>query len=687
MKKYRILPLLLIVCLLLTAAFPAAAAKNTADNSADTPQSTANVSSDGVPQSTVQAQEGSYVFGSDAVKSALDEKLGANCVLLADEDSGQYYYTRNIDAKAYPASLTKIMTLLLAVEAVERGDVHLDDTVTAYDDCNADMVEGASNADIKVGETMTFEDFLYCAMISSANEACNVVAEYVCGSISAFVQRMNERAQALGCTGTHFVNPHGLPNDDHYTTAHDLYRITKEALSHELFATICNTVKHTVPATNLSDERTLSNTNGLINPESPMYRGYYYEYAKGVKTGHTDAAGYCLISTAEKDGVRLLCVVLGGKGTTRANGTTDFGSFSDTLTAYRWVFSNYGWRDIVSASDLVCEVPVRYGRDSDGVTVRPAQSISAVLPSADAGGAPQFEQQVTLYSERDGKPLEAPVKAGDEVGELTVSYDGTVYGTVKLVAAVDVAVSKGAYIGGHLRAFFTNPIVLVVLLLVVLAVIGYVLWLARRRKQLEAERKRRRRAQNAGSAKPEKGAKKPEENRAEAQIVPTPDFKPDEQPSSTPARDALRRAEGEENRRRRAQQEVPTDKTLRVAPVEERPEFTPQGKVDDSKTRIFGRLDVEGALKEEQAKAEAPKADEEKTEAAQETIRLSGEDVQKLKTQAREDHFGVKGKKREEIKPMKKKKGLFGLGKKKDEDDDFLIDASDDDQDDDDLFE
>ena len=199
--------------------------------------------------------------------------------------------------------------------------------------------------------------------------------------------------------------------------------------------------------------------------------------------------------------------------------------------------------------------------------------------------------------------------------------------------------------------------------------------------------KRRRRAQNAGSAKPEKDAKKPEENRAEAQIVPTPEFKPDEQPSSTPARDALRRAEGEENRRRRAQQEVPTDKTLRVAPVEERPEFTPQGKVDDSKTRIFGRLDVEGALKEEQAKAEAPKADEEKTEAAQETIRLSGEDVQKLKTQAREDHFGVKGKKREEIKPMKKKKGLFGLGKKKDEDDDFLIDANDDDEDDDDLFE
>ena len=149
----------------------------------------------------------------------------------------------------------------------------------------------------------------------------------------------------------------------------------------------------------------------------------------------------------------------------------------------------------MSASDLICEVPVRYGRDGDSVTVRPAQTVSAVLPAADSDGARQFEQQVTIYSERDGKPLEAPIKAGDEVGELTVSYNGTVYGTVKLVAAVDVAVSKGAYIAGHVAAFFTNPIVLVILLAIVLALVGYVLWLVRRRKQIEAERRRRRRAQ------------------------------------------------------------------------------------------------------------------------------------------------------------------------------------------------
>lgn len=266
---------------------------------------------------------------------------------------------------------------------------------------------------------------------------------------------------------------------------------------------------------------------------------------------------------------------------------------------------------------------------------------------------------------------------------------------------------------GEIIAQHVNPVVLYAAAGVLAAVIVALVALssisgAKRKKRMEQAidtielspdvrdsfGKRRRRAQNAANAKPEKDGKKAEKkaekNPAEEQIVPTPDFEPDEFISSTPARDALRKAEGEENRRRRAAQEVPTDKTLRVAPVEERPEFTPQGKVDDSKTRIFGKLDVENAVQEEQAKAEeAPKAEPEapKSEAGQETIRLSGEDMQKLKAQAREDHFGVKGKKREEIKPMKKKKGLFGLGKKKDEDDDFLIDANDDDEDDDDLFE
>ena len=257
---------------------------------------------------------------------------------------------------------------------------------------------------------------------------------------------------------------------------------------------------------------------------------------------------------------------------------------------------------------------------------------------------------------------------------------------------------------GEIIARHVNPIVLYTIAGVLAAVIVALVALssvsgAKRKKRMEQAidtielspdvrdsfGKRRRRAQNAGSAKPEKK----HEKAAEEQIVPTPDFEPDEFSAPASKRNAPNKPEGEENHRRRAPQDVPTDKTLRVAPVEERPEFVPQGKVDDSKTRIFGKLDVENAVKEERKKAEeAPKAEhvEQKPEAGQETIRLSGEEMQKLKAQAREDHFGVKGQKRDEIKPMKKKKGLFGLGKKKD-DDDFFIDDEINEDDDDDLFE
>ena len=308
MKKYRILPLLLIVCLLLTAAFPVFAANSTASTAEQSPEPTANAASDGVPQSMVQAQEGSYVLGSDTVKSALDKQLQANCVMLVDEDSGQYYYTRNIDAKAYPASLTKIMTLLLAVEAVERGDVHLDDTVTAYDDCNADMVEGASNADIKVGETMTFEDFLYCAMISSANEACNVVAEYVCGSISAFVERMNTRAQELGCTGTHFANPHGISDEDHYTSCYDMAQILRWALTQPGFETLfTRNEMYTMGPTNVQPVTRYFHQQDKMRVGSSRY---YIPAILGSKIGYTNIARYSYVCLAEQNGVRLICVTM-----------------------------------------------------------------------------------------------------------------------------------------------------------------------------------------------------------------------------------------------------------------------------------------------------------------------------------------------------------------------------------------
>lgn len=446
-----------------------------------------------------------FAPGALAVEPYDAPELTAAAAILADMDTGAFYVSKNAESKAYPASLTKILTALLAVEAVERGDVSLKDEITAYDDCLTGLDEDASSADIKPGEMMTLENYLYCAMVASANEACNVIGEYLSGSIAGFVALMNQRAEELGCTGTHFTNTNGMPDENHYTTAMDLYRITTEALKHDLFVTLCNTPTRTIPATNKSETRELKNTNGLINADSPMYKGYFYEYAMGVKTGHTNDAGYCLISTAEKDGIRLMCIVLGCTAKTRGNGTTDFGSFSDTLSLYRWVFSNFSMRDIVSTTELICEVPVSLARDTDGVTVRAQSSISAVLPNeADLS---TYQRDIVIYSERDGEPLKAPISAGDVLGEITISKDGVTYGTVPLVATVDVELSRGEFLRSSVRAFFRSPVVIIITLLIVAALVGYFVLLIRYSNRQKAKKRAAMQARRAAAQQRDRQAR------------------------------------------------------------------------------------------------------------------------------------------------------------------------------------
>ncbi|MFR3289284.1 MAG: D-alanyl-D-alanine carboxypeptidase family protein [Lachnospiraceae bacterium] len=253
--------------------------------------------------------------------------------VLMDAASGRVFYEKDADSQAYPASLTKVMTVLVAVEAIERGEFSLTDSVTASERCLEGMVDDGSTAGIVPGETMPLQDLLYCALLASANEACNVIAEYVSGSVEAFVEQMNALAAELGCSGTHFANTHGLPDDDHYTTARDMAVIYREAISHELFAEISGSVGYTAAATNVSGERQLSNTNSLINQNATVYPGYYYEYAKTGKTGHTTAAGYCLASSAEKDGVSLIAVVLGGEAPQNSSGGYDYQNFIDSRTS------------------------------------------------------------------------------------------------------------------------------------------------------------------------------------------------------------------------------------------------------------------------------------------------------------------------------------------------------------------
>ena len=408
-------------------------------------------------------------------------ELRSAAAIIIDCSTGRPLYAYNADERREPASLTKIMTALLAIEAAERGEVSLDDNVTAGDEALQGMVENGSTADIQVGETMTLRDLLYCAMLSSANEACNIIAVYVAGSLDAFVEDMNNRAAEIGCTGTHFANTHGLPDSDHYTTARDFAMICQEAMSNEVFYSMSGTVSYTVPATNMSAERQLSNSNGLINPETTVYPGNYYEYARAGKTGHTTAAGYCLASLAERDGIRLIAVVLGGEYTQDDDGSYIYTNFTDSRTLYTWVYDNFSMQEVLSSTEIVTSATVALAEDNGRASLRPQQSITALLPNTGFDTS-TLERDIELYSDSNGEELVAPIAAGSVLGVVTVSLDGYVLGSSSLVTSGTVELARSEYMKQEIAGFFSNIWVEIILIVLVAAVALYIASVVRYRK-------------------------------------------------------------------------------------------------------------------------------------------------------------------------------------------------------------
>ena len=300
-------------------------------------------------------------------------------------------------------------------------------------------------------------------VLVSANESCNILAEAVDGSIAAFVARMNSRALELGCQNTHFSNTHGLHNADHYTTAWDLYLIAREALKNETFMTICNTLAYDVPATNMSESRELHTSNSLISNWRIL--GYLYDGAEGIKTGTTDEAGYCLLSSAVRAGQRLVCVVLGCEGS-----GTDIHSFSDSADLYDYGFDNFSTKDILSDDELIAEVPVELSKETNYVIVHPAADASAILPN-DVDPA-TLERTVTLTNE----VAYAPIAKGDVLGEITLTYDGRVCAVVPLLAQYDVNASRFLTAKYQVELFFAQRIVQLALIAIVVLIAAFVIW-------------------------------------------------------------------------------------------------------------------------------------------------------------------------------------------------------------------
>ena len=368
--------------------------------------------------------------------SAFEEiDIDARAALLVEAKTGEILYDKNAETRQYPASITKIMVALLVLEAVDAGQLSLDQPIEAHASAFEGLSIYGSTAGIKAGEILTVEQLLQCMLIVSANEACNILAEAVCGEghVADFVQKMNDRAAAIGCKNTHYVNTSGLHDPDHYSSAYDIYLIVREAMRYEEFMAICNSKSAEIPATDHNNRHVLHSTNLLISNWREL--GYLYRDAQGIKTGSTEEAGYCLVSSAVRGERTLISVVLGAEKVKLADGKkTLTKSFSETSRLFDYGFDSFSRREIVSASEPICEVPVALSSETNYVVVHPAETISRMLPTE--LDLSELRRDITLRENVD-----APIAAGDELGEMTVSYNGTTYAVVKLLALSDVSAS------------------------------------------------------------------------------------------------------------------------------------------------------------------------------------------------------------------------------------------------------
>lgn len=443
MKKNKLLSLLL--CLMLALSCVSASVRAT-ELQEESPQTTAPVQTTTPVETTEPAQteptmpagflgDASVEYGSrtlDAKKPLADKDDYTGKVKAAivyDLTSDTLVFAQDIDEKLYPASLTKVMTALLTIEM----ESDLDQMVTVTAECLKDMEPGGSNVALRVDEQMSVRDLLYCLMVKSGNDAASTLAVHNSGSIEAFVEVMNRRAQELGCTGTNFVNPHGLHHDDHYTTARDMAKILHEALKHPLFEEIFTTKEYVVPATNLSEARELKTTNFLIR--SNGYPNVLDTRVLGGKTGNTSKAGRCLCTLAEKDGMRLLTVVLGAKATYSADGYSfqRYGNFEETTALLNFAYKNYTNMQVLTPSQVAGQFPVAGGEHNAFGAI--SGDMAAAVPVGSDISTIRYEYSLT-------ESLSAPVAKDQEIGVVRVWLGNTCLAQQTLRSASAVAVEE-----------------------------------------------------------------------------------------------------------------------------------------------------------------------------------------------------------------------------------------------------
>lgn len=349
-----------------------------------------------------------------------DFTIDAGAYALIELKSNTIIYSKELDMKRYPASLTKIMTCMLAIEYGNMQDI-LTVSATALDN----LSEFGSSAGLVEGEEISLENMLYCIMLWSANEGCNVIGEYISQDVASFVDLMNETAKALGMENTHFANTHGLHNENHYTTVRDMTILTRWAWQNETFRRFATATTYEVPATNKSPARVLHTTNYLTATD--VDSRYYYSLASGIKTGFTTPAGGCLVSTATDGDAEYLSIVMGCDLISNAEDMR----FIETKRLFRHAFDTYSFVQVLTNSTMLGQPEVKNAAGRDNVVVHAKDDAIVLLPK-------EFDPQDIIVKLRYQGELTAPLQAGDTVGSVSVVYQGVELAVSDLVTLTDV---------------------------------------------------------------------------------------------------------------------------------------------------------------------------------------------------------------------------------------------------------
>lgn len=345
--------------------------------------------------------------------------------LLMEASTGKVIYEKNGYEKTYPASTTKIMTAILTLE-----HCNLTDVATASYEAVYSVPVGYSNANIQVGEELTINQLLNVLLINSANEAANVLAEHIAGSIDSFATMMNAKAEEIGCLNTHFVNPNGVHNENHYSTAYDLALMGRYAMKNDTFRELVNTKFYTLPATNkyLTNDRVFGTTNELLKKDTrDSVDNYYYEYCTGIKTGYTNAAKSCIVASAKKDDIEYIVVILGA-------GTTDNGlsaRYLDCKTLFNYAFENYTVKKLNDEEADLKTINIPNGTlSTKHLKVKIQDEINVLLKKST--DTTNLTPTVEI-----NKDLSVPIVKNSIVGKITYTIDGNEY-TSNLIAGNNV---------------------------------------------------------------------------------------------------------------------------------------------------------------------------------------------------------------------------------------------------------